>query len=112
MNFHEMARAVAGLREQVETLTDLVVTYGVEAAEAEHDFKLARARCVLSGTGSVASREARAIVDHEDLHHSYIVSSAKASAYRETLRAKLAELSATQSLASAHRAEAELTRGN
>lgn len=71
-----------------------------EAAESEHQYKIAHARAYLSATGTVDERKAQALIECENLHKDYLKNEAIATFVKEKLRDSQQALSARQSLLS------------
>ena len=92
-------RGIAALRESAR-----------EFADAEHAYRLAHARAYLRSAGTVGEREAQVYVEVGDLRHRRDLADGVRSAAVEAVRARRTQLSAIQSLLSAHKEETALAR--
>lgn len=79
-------------------------------AEKENTYRLARARAVLSASGTVEEKRAHADLATADERHAAHLADGMKDAARQAVHARKQQLSAWQSLLSAHRAETELAR--
>ena len=82
-----------------------------EEADAEHDYRLAKARAWVTVVGELA-KEREAFVDAETAEARRLrdLAAGKREAARQALRAREAQLSALQSLLAASRSEMNLAR--
>lgn len=92
-------KGVAALREA-----------GIAYAEAEHDYRKAKAEAYLVTGGTVAEREAQAYGMVGDRRRSRDLADAGRVAALEAVRSRRTQLSALQSLLAAHRSEADFAR--
>lgn len=110
----ELSEAISEAR-RLSALIDAGVealrTAAQEEANAEHDYRLAKARAWVTVAGELA-KEREAFVDAEtaDARRLRDLSAGKREAARQALRAREAQLSALQSLLSASRTEMNLAR--
>lgn len=82
----------------------------VRHAQSDHAYRKARAIAYLQAAGTVAEREAHADIQTSEGRLDRDLAAAEAEAAREAVRARRTQLSAVQSLLTAHRAEAEFAR--
>ena len=80
------------------------------AAEADRDYRCAKAKAYLKAFGTVAALEAQAAVEISQLRFEAKLAEDLELSALEAVRSRRSQLSATQSLANAVRAEAELAR--
>ena len=95
------------LDKGIMALRDAAVAY----AEAEHEYRSQNAMAYLeTESGTVAEREAHVYALVGDFRRSRDLADGQKLAALEAVRSRRAQLSAVQSILSAHRAEAELAR--
>lgn len=82
----------------------------ISVAHAEHDYRRAHAEAYLSTHGTVGEREAQAYLLIDDKRFQRDVADNGKIAALEALRSRRAQLSAVQSLLTAHKAEADFAR--
>jgi len=70
------------------------------SADAEHLWKIEKAKAFLAADGTEKAREAKAMIDTEDLHKDFLTKQAAMRFLREKLRDAQSALSARQSLMS------------
>jgi hypothetical protein len=92
-------RGVAALRQAA-----------VDFAEAEHAYRLAKARAYLETEGTVAEREAVVYGQVGELRRARDLADGERQASLEAVRSRRTQLSALQSLLAAHRSEADFAR--
>lgn len=105
------------LMAEAERLSDLL-DKGVQAlreaavavAQAEHEYRRAHAEAYLRTTGTVGEREAQAYLLIDDKRFERDVAENGKLAALEALRSRRAQISAVQSLLTAHKAEADFAR--
>ena len=90
----ELARLIEAADDTAHDIADRAV----EAARAEHDFKVAHARAYLRAEGPVASREAQALLAVEDLHLARKIADARLLAAQEAARTIRASMDALRSV--------------
>ena len=83
---------------------------GVAYAEAEHEYRAAKAVAYLQTEGTVAEREALTYAKVGELRHARDAADATRVAALEAVRSRRTQLSALQSILAAHRSEAEFDR--
>ena len=95
------------LDKGIMALRDAAVAY----AEAEHEYRSQNAMAYLeTESGTVAEREAHVYALVGDFRRRRDLADGQKLAALEAVRSRRAQLSAVQSILSAHRAEAELAR--
>ena len=95
------------LDKGIMALRDAAVAY----AEAEHEYRSQNAMAYLeTESGTVAEREAHVYALVGDFRRRRDLADGQKLAALEAVRSRRAQLSAVQSILSAHRAEAELSR--
>lgn len=82
----------------------------VEFAEAEHDYRQARARAWLAARGTVPERESQVELKCGELRRARDLADGVRLAAQEAVRSRRAQLSALQSVLAAVRAEADYVR--
>ena len=82
----------------------------VAYAEAEHDYRRAKAEAYLTTVGTVAEREAQTYGLVGDARRARDLADGARLAALEAVRSRRTQLSALQSLLAAHRSETELAR--
>lgn len=92
-------RGVAALREAA-----------VAYADAEHEYRRAKAEAYLRTEGTVAEREAWTYAATGDLRRARDLADGQRLAALEAVRSRRTQLSALQSVLAAHRSEAEFER--
>jgi len=92
-------RGVGALREAAK-----------DFADAEHAYRLAHAKAYLETAGTVGEREAQTYVAIGTLRRDRDYADAIRTAAVEAVRSRRTQLSAVQSLLSAHKAEADFVR--
>ena len=103
----EEARRLSGLIDRgVAALRQAAVAY----ADAEHAYRLAKARAYLETEGTVAEREAVVYGLVGDLRRARDLADGERLAALEAVRSRRTQLSALQSLLAAHRSEADFAR--
>jgi hypothetical protein len=101
------ARRLSGLLDKgVQALRQT----GLEFAQAEHDYRQAKATVYPDTVGTVAEREAQTYGMVGDLRHRRDAADAVRTAALEAVRSRRAQLSAVQTLLHAHKAEADFER--
>lgn len=98
---------VTRLSARIEDLAGEVLARGAHLAEAEHEWKKAEAKLIVSSKAA-SKGAAQAIVDFPHLHLNYLTEKYGMEAAIKALRAAEQQLSAAQTVASSHRAEANL----
>jgi hypothetical protein len=83
---------------QAEAVAHDVAARAEDAARAEHAYKVGFARALLRADGSVAAREAQALLAVEDLHLARKVADARLLAAQETARTIRSNVDALRSL--------------
>lgn len=103
----ELRRLIKLLDEGLEELAGAAY----EVAEAEKDYRQAKGLSWVHHTEGIGA-ERQAVVDGEtaDLRYARDLAEGKRRAALESVRARQTQISALQTLASAHRAEAEFSR--
>lgn len=81
-----------------------------EWAEAEHEYRQAKAQGWLAAKGTVNERESMIEIRAGDLRRRRDIAEGMRMAALEAVRSRRAQLSALQSILAAHRAEAEYDR--
>lgn len=94
------------LDKGVQALREAAVAY----AEAEHEYRQAKAVAYLSTVGTVAEREAQSYGMVGGKRHARDLADAARLAALEAVRSRRTQLSALQSLLAAHRSEADFAR--
>jgi hypothetical protein len=102
----EAHRLSALIDKGVAALRDAAFAY----AQAEHDYRRAKAEAYLATVGTVAEREAQAYGVVGDLRRGRDMADAGRLAALEAVRSRRTQLSALQSLLAAHRSEADFAR--
>ena len=98
---------LSGLLDRgVSALREAAVAY----AEAEHDYRRAKAEAYLTTVGTVAEREAQTYGLVGDARRARDLADGARLAALEAVRSRRTQLSALQSLLAAHRSETELAR--
>jgi len=98
---------LSGLLDKgVSALREAAVAY----AEAEHDYRRAKAEAYLTTVGTVAEREAQTYGLVGDARRARDLADGARLAALEAVRSRRTQLSALQSLLAAHRSETELAR--
>ena len=98
---------LSGLLDKgVLALRDAALAY----AEAEHEYRLAKAKAYLTTGGTVAEREALTYEMVGDLRRDRDAADAVRLAALEAVRSRRTQLSAVQSVLAAHRSEADFAR--
>ena len=101
------AHRLSGLIDKgVAALRDAAVAY----AEAEHDYRRAKAAAYLTTEGTVAEREAETYGLVGDRRRARDICDANRLAALEAVRSRRTQLSALQSVLAAHRSEADFAR--
>ena len=103
----ELRRLMLLLDEGLKVLRESTI----ELAEAERDYRLAKGLSWVHHTDGIGA-ERQALVDGEtaDLRYDRDLAEGKRRAALESVRARQTQISACQTLAQAHRAEAEFAR--
>jgi hypothetical protein len=102
----EAERLSSLLDKGVQALRDAAVS----VAKAEHEYRRAHAEAYLSTSGTVGERDAQAYLMIDDKRFQRDVAENAKLAALEALRSRRAQLSAVQSLLTAHKAEADFAR--
>ncbi len=102
----EMARLSALLDDALGYLRRV----SAEWAESEDAYRMSRARAVLEAVGTVDERRAQADMATSQQRRRAHLDDAMKQAALEAVRSRRAQISALQSIAAAHRAEAEFVR--
>jgi hypothetical protein len=82
----------------------------IKVAEAEHAYRRAHAEAYLQTSGTVGEREAEAYLIIDDKRFQRDLAENSKLAALEALRSRRAQISAVQSLLTAHKAEADFAR--
>ncbi len=106
-----------GLADEMRRLSGLLddaLAYlrrvSAEWAESEDVYRMARGRAVLEAVGTVDQRRAQADMATSQQRRKAHLDDAMKQAALEAVRSRRAQISALQSIAAAHRAEAEFVR--
>lgn len=102
----EAQRLSALLDKGLAALRDSAVSF----AQAEHEYRQARAKAWLAARGTVPERESMVELRCGELRNARDLAEGMKVAALEAVRSRRAQLSALQSLLAANRAEAELVR--
>ena len=94
----QVEREMSRLIEAADTVAHDVASRAEDAARAEHAWKIAHARALLSADGPVAVKEARALLVCEDEHLARKIADARLLAAQETSRTIRAQLDALRSV--------------
>lgn len=110
MNIHDIEAEFRRLSDLLESGLAQLVEYTNRYAVAEDQYRMARASAYTEATGTVGDRQAYAdlhtSVERVDAHRM----DGMRQAALEAVRSRRQQISALQTLASAHRAEAEFAR--
>ena len=112
MTPNEMGKEMIRLSHQIDLGVDSLRSYSEQAAEAEAEYRKAKAQAWVSVPTDLLAAHRQAEVDARtaDLRRSRDMAENMRRASIEAIRSRQAQLSALQSLMSAHRAEAEFVR--
>lgn len=103
----EIVRLSALLDGSIKALGD----YARKAAESDRDYRKAHAEALLCADGAtVSERQARAEIKTVELRYRADLASRMEAVAKEAVRARRQQISALQTVANAHRAEAEFAR--
>jgi hypothetical protein len=111
MNLAEAIEEVRRLSRLLDAGLDVLRSTAEEVAEAERDYRKAKALAWVNRTDGTAAERA-ALVDSDTADHRYRrdVAEGMRRAALESVRARAQQISMWQSLLNAHRAEAEFVR--
>jgi leucyl aminopeptidase (aminopeptidase T) len=110
VNLAEMTAEMIRLSRLLDDGIKAMTQYAREYADAEDAYRMARAREHAKTEGTVDERRAAVDLATSKERRSAHYAEAMKQAAVEAVRARRAQLSAWQTLASAHRAEAELAK--
>lgn len=111
MTADELTRELLRLSRLVDDGVKALADQARELAEAEHDYRLAKAQAwLVAPAGTVPERESWVDGQCADARRRRDLAEGMRVAALEALRSRRAQLSALQSVLAAHRAEAEFAR--
>lgn len=111
MNLAEAVKDVRRLSRQLDTGLDTLRDSAEEVADAERDYRKAKALAWVNRTeGTAAERAALVDADTADLRYKRDLAEGIRRAALESVRARAQQISMYQSLLSAHREEASFAR--
>lgn len=111
MTVAEMVAEASRLSTKIDEGVRTLASAAREVAEAEHAYRLAKAQAwIVIAEGTAKEREAQVDAATADERRVRDLAEASRLAALEALRSRRAQLSMLQSLAAAHRAEAEHAR--
>lgn len=110
MTYQELSDEMVRLSALLDQAQAELLAKVREAAETEHEYRLARSSAFLSASGTVAEKEAHTDQACASKRRDRDIAEGLKVAALEQIRSARAQLSACQTLASAHKAEAELAR--
>lgn len=110
MTVSELHEAIVDTSREVDESITAMRKAAIEYADAENLYRLARATSFLAATGTVSARQATVdLATSVERHRAHVADGLQKAAV-EAARSRRAQLSALQTLANAHRAEAEFVR--
>lgn len=110
MTLEELSDEMIRLSSLLDQAQAELLTKVREAAETEHEYRLAKSSAYLSASGTVAEREAHVDQSCASKRRDRDIAEGLKVAALEQIRSARAQLSACQTLSAAHKAEAELAR--
>jgi hypothetical protein len=110
MDLETLAGEARRLSSLIDRGVQALLASSVKLADAEHEYRLAKARAYLATVGTVAEREAETYGAVGDLRRARDLADGERLAALEAIRSRRTQLSALQSLLAAYRSEADLAR--